>query len=58
MKHNAHWLSDTVAGAALGAAAAHFSMNRSAERDEGSSYSLSVTPVPGGAMLTYSANLR
>jgi hypothetical protein len=58
MKHNAHWLSDTVAGAALGAASARFSMNRSAERDEGSSYSLSVTPVPGGAMLTYRATLR
>jgi len=28
LKHNAHWLSDTVAGAALGIASAHFAMNR------------------------------
>lgn len=34
MKHNAHWLSDTVAGGALGMATAHFVMNRAAQREE------------------------
>jgi hypothetical protein len=55
LKHNAHWLSDDVAGAALGGATAHFILERDAEsqaaRDRGSA--LSVTPLPGGAMLSY-----
>jgi membrane-associated phospholipid phosphatase len=51
LKHNAHWLSDTVAGAALGAASANFAMKRSDRTDEGGG--LSVVPVQGGAMLTY-----
>jgi membrane-associated phospholipid phosphatase len=51
MKHNAHWLSDTVAGGALGAATANFTMKRTYATDEGAS--LSVVPVQGGAMLTY-----
>jgi hypothetical protein len=56
MRHNAHWLSDTVAGAALGMASAHFVMNRSAEReDTESSSALSLVPVQGGVMLAYSA---
>ena len=55
LKHNAHWLSDTVAGAALGAASAHFVMNRRDRTDEESS--LRVVPVERGAMLTYSLNL-
>jgi hypothetical protein len=59
MRHNAHWLSDTVAGAALGMATAHFVMNRSAQREdeEGSESALSVIPVQGGLMLAYSAEL-
>jgi membrane-associated phospholipid phosphatase len=54
LKHNDHWLSDTFAGAALGASTAHFVMNRRnrATADSASS-SLSVVPVQGGAMLTY-----
>jgi membrane-associated phospholipid phosphatase len=57
MKHNAHWLSDTVAGAALGMASAHFVMNRSAGREETEdSSALSVVPVQGGLMLAYSAS--
>ena len=57
MKHNAHWLSDTVAGAALGMASAHFVMNRSAEREETEdSSAFSVVPVQGGVMLAYSAS--
>ena len=56
MKHNAHWLSDTVAGAALGMASAHFVLNRSAQREDADdSSAISVVPVPGGVMLAYSA---
>ncbi len=55
LKHNAHWLSDVVAGGAIGGATAHFILERDAERraerDGGSA--LSVTPIPGGAMLSY-----
>ena len=58
MKHNAHWLSDTVAGAALGAATAHFVMNRSAQREEAEgSTEMSVVPVQGGVMLAFSMDL-
>ncbi|MGH8290923.1 MAG: phosphatase PAP2 family protein [Steroidobacteraceae bacterium] len=53
MKHNAHWLSDTVAGAALGMASAHFVMDRSAEREQNSE--ISLVPVQGGVMLAYTA---
>lgn len=55
MKHNAHWLSDTVAGAALGMATAHFVMNRSAERAQEENSEISLVPVQGGVMLAYSA---
>jgi hypothetical protein len=58
MKHNAHWLSDTVAGGALGMASAHFVMNRSAERDEGDDSAISLVPVQGGVMLAYTTNLN
>src|SRR6202030_754257 len=51
LKHNAHWLSDTVAGAALGIASAHFAMNRRDRTDEETS--LRVVPVERGAMLPY-----
>lgn len=52
MKHNAHWLSDTVAAAALGMATAHFVMDRRAHQDMGNSM-VTVIPVRGGAMLAY-----
>jgi membrane-associated phospholipid phosphatase len=55
LKHNAHWLSDTVAGAALGSASARFTMNRT--YGSGSASNLSLTPVEGGAMLTYRLTL-
>jgi membrane-associated phospholipid phosphatase len=57
MKHNAHWLSDTVAGAALGMATAHFVMNRSAQREEDEGTEMSLVPVRGGVMLAFSTNL-
>ena len=56
LKHNPHWLSDTVAGAALGAASAHFTMDRVYGDSKDSN--LSLEPVPGGAMLTYRVNLQ
>jgi membrane-associated phospholipid phosphatase len=55
LKHNAHWLSDTVAGAAIGGATANFTMNRRDVREQRSS--LSLVPVEGGAMLTYRLTL-
>jgi membrane-associated phospholipid phosphatase len=54
LKHNSHWLSDNVAGAALGGATAHFVLSRDAEQNEvRNSSALSIVPLPGGAMLTY-----
>jgi membrane-associated phospholipid phosphatase len=50
VKANAHWLSDTVAGAALGMATAHFVMDRRAEGKMRNSM-VSVVPVRGGIML-------
>jgi membrane-associated phospholipid phosphatase len=52
---NVHWLSDTVAGAAVGMATAHFVMNRGEVRDRRSAFSL--LPVDGGLVLTYNATL-
>jgi undecaprenyl-diphosphatase len=54
LKHNQHWLSDTVAGAALGISSAHFTMNRHLS---GIEEHLGVVPVPGGALLTYHVEL-
>lgn len=56
LKHNAHWLSDVVAGAALGAASAHFAMGRRDAEREAVSH-LGVVPTPGGVMLTYTTSL-
>ncbi|HEY7930371.1 MAG TPA: phosphatase PAP2 family protein [Steroidobacteraceae bacterium] len=55
LNHNAHWLSDTVAGAALGAASAHFAMNR--RQNQASHGTLALEPISRGVMLTYSAHL-
>jgi membrane-associated phospholipid phosphatase len=51
LDHNAHWLSDVVAGAALGSSTAVFTMARHGQRQLQSHWQL--LPVPGGAMLTY-----
>lgn len=54
LKHNAHWLSDDVAGAAIGGATGHFILERDAERNAArNSSALSITPLPGGAMVSY-----
>ena len=59
LKHNAHWLSDDVAGAEIGGATAHFVLERSEERREArGNYSLSLVPIEGGAMLTYNLNIK
>jgi membrane-associated phospholipid phosphatase len=55
LEHNAHWLSDTVAGAALGISTGRFTMKRPSDS---ALSGLSVEPVPGGAMLTYRLTLQ
>lgn len=55
LKHNAHWLSDTVAGAALGISSAHFAMDRRYGGDSESH--LALVPIEGGAMLTYRVSM-
>jgi hypothetical protein len=49
---NAHWFSDTVAGAAIGMASAHFSINRRLERaeDHPQALNISVAPIAGGGL--------
>ena len=49
---NAHWLSDVVAGAALGFATAHFVMNR--RESTAGHASIMLVPVEQGLMLSYS----
>jgi membrane-associated phospholipid phosphatase len=57
VRDNVHWMSDTVAGAAIGIATAHFTMNRREERAH--RWELSVAPLNGGgAMLTFSMPLQ
>lgn len=56
LKHDAHWLSDTVAGAALGISTAHFAMDRRYGADTESH--LALEPIEGGAMLTYRVSMR
>lgn len=58
---NVHWLSDTVAGSAIGISTAHFTMNRRKQRDERDeeSGSWSIAPTDhGGAMLSYTVPLH
>ncbi len=56
LKHNAHWLSDVVAGAALGASTGVFVLNRT-YGDAGGPSAFSVVPVDGGLMLAYHRTL-
>jgi hypothetical protein len=55
IKHDAHWFSDTVAGAGLGVATARFVMKRD---EPGKRGSLAIAPVPGGVALSYTVALR
>jgi membrane-associated phospholipid phosphatase len=56
VRNGQHWLSDTVAAAALGAATGHFVVNRGDEHRK--RYSVDVTPLDGGAMLRYTLDLQ
>jgi hypothetical protein len=59
LKHNAHWLSDDIVGAEIGGATAHFVLQRESERREArQNYSFSLVPLEGGAMLTYSLDIK
>lgn len=54
---NVHWLSDTVAGAAIGISTAHFTMNRREQRAHRGEWSF-VPIEHGGGMLSYTVPLH
>lgn len=56
LRDNEHWLSDTVAGAALGMATAHFVMNR--REHSHSDSTVMVAPIERGLMVSWSMPLR
>ena len=56
MDHDAHWLSDTVAGAGLGIATARFVLKQRERGDERGRFA--VEPAPGGIALSYTVTLR
>lgn len=55
VSENVHWLSDSVAGAALGIATARFVLNRQGAQDRGA---LQFQPVKNGWLLSYSIRTR
>lgn len=56
MRDNVHWLSDTVAGAALGVATGEFVLGR--RETHRSHMSFELVPAPGGLVLAFSAPLH
>ena len=56
LQHNQHWLSDTVAGAALGISTANFVVNRN--RPHYSASTFSVLSIDGGLALNYSTSFH
>jgi membrane-associated phospholipid phosphatase len=56
LKHNAHWLSDVVAGAALGGSTGVFVLDRT-YGGRGFASAFSVVPMDGGLMLAYHRSL-
>jgi membrane-associated phospholipid phosphatase len=58
LTHNAHWLSDTVAGSALGAASAQFAMSRQRNKGDSQAATLALTPLEHGVMLRYVVHLK
>ena len=56
VNHDAHWFSDSVAGAALGIATAKFVMKRREAAEPRGEFSL--RPIEGGTMVTYTVPLR
>jgi len=57
IKHDAHWFSDTVAGAGLGVATARFVMQRDDATDDRRA-ELKIAPLPAGLALSYTVALR
>lgn len=55
LKHNAHWLSDTVAAAALGTATGLFVVHRTYRTSALSG--LTVAPIDGGMMVSYQVDV-
>jgi membrane-associated phospholipid phosphatase len=55
LNENVHWLSDTVAGAALGIATARFVLNRRGAQDRAT---LQFQPVKNGWLVSYSVRTR
>lgn len=56
LKHNAHWLSDVVAGAALGIASGRFAVNREYGSAQAAHWQL--LPIDRGVMLSYTIPIR
>jgi membrane-associated phospholipid phosphatase len=56
MDHDAHWFSDTVAGAGLGVATARFVMKR--RDDSNGRAEIGLAPLGDGFALTYTVPLR
>jgi hypothetical protein len=56
LDHNAHWLSDTIAGAGIGLGTARFVMNRRENRERRGA--MQIVPTAGGVMLSYARALR
>ncbi len=57
LKHNQHWLSDTVVAAALGTSTGFFIVHRHERALDESASTFSVVPVERGALLTFSRNI-
>ena len=55
VRHDSHWLSDTIAGASLGIATGRFFVNREGSQPRGE---VSLAPSDRGAMLTYTVPIR
>jgi membrane-associated phospholipid phosphatase len=59
LEGNAHWLSDTVAGAAIGIATANFVIDRREHHGKNGKFGrLELVPLDRGVLLTYSAPLQ
>jgi membrane-associated phospholipid phosphatase len=56
MDHDAHWLSDTVAGAGLGIATARFVMKQRERSDARGQFA--IAPASGGVAFSYTVTLR
>jgi len=56
MDHDAHWFSDTVAGAGLGVATARFVMKQ--HEHDGRRGRIGFAPLPGGVAVSYTVGLR